>query len=103
MPKLTNEKISQLSRLLTTAITNLDEVEIFEEPNVIRLEIIKIFNSLMHEEEAIDARVRQQITSQKRTIPEGSAEWDIVYRKYYNDALRKLGVVVSPPPRRAAP
>ena len=99
MTKLSYEKISQLSRLLATAITNLDEVEIFEDPNVIRQEIIKIFNTLMREEEAMDTRVRQQITSQKRTIPEGSAEWDIVYRKYYNDALRKLGVVVSPPQR----
>lgn len=100
MPKLSYEKISQLSRLLTNAITKLDEVEIFDEPVVIRQEITKIFNSLMREEEAMDARVRQQITSQKRTIPEGSAEWDILYRKYYNDALRKLGVVVSPPERR---
>lgn len=100
MPKLSYEKISQLSRLLTTAITNLDEIEIFDEPSVIRQEITKIFNSLMREEEAMDARVRLQITSQKRTIPEGSAEWDILYRKYYNDALRKLGVVVSPPERR---
>lgn len=100
MPKLSYEKISRLSRLLTTAITRLDEVEIFEEPNTIRQEITKIFNNLMREEETMDARVRQQITSQKRTIPEGSAEWDIIYRKYYNDALRKLGVVVSPPERR---
>lgn len=100
MPKLSYEKISRLSRLLTNAITKLDEIEIFEEPVVIRQEITKIFNSLMREEEAMDARVRQQITSQKRTIPEGSAEWDILYRKYYNDALRKLGVVVSPPERR---
>lgn len=103
MSKLSYEKISRLSRLLATAITRLDEVEIFEEPNTIRQEITKIFNNLMREEEAIDARVRQQITSQKRTIPEGSAEWDIIYRKYYNDALRKLGVVVSPPERRSNP
>lgn len=100
MSKLSYEKINQLSRLLTTAITKLDEIEIFDEPAAIRQEITRILNDLMREEEAIDARVRQQITSQKRTIPEGGAEWDIVYRKYYNDALRKLGVVVGPPPRR---
>ncbi len=100
MAKLTYEKINQLSRLMTTAITELDEIEIFDEPIAIRQEITRILNSLMREEEAIDARVRQQITSQKRTIPEGGAEWDIVYRKYYNDALRKLGVVVAPLQRR---
>jgi uncharacterized protein len=43
--------------------------------------------------------VRQQILSQKRTIPEGGAEWEILYRKYYNDALRKIGVVFSSPVR----
>jgi hypothetical protein len=95
--KLTYEKINQLARLLTTALTDLDEVEIYEEPNTIRQEIIKILNDLMREEEEIDNRVRQQITSQKKTIPEGSAEWDILYRKYYSDALRKLGITVSAP------
>ena len=99
MAKLTYEKINQLSRLLMTAISDLDEVEIFEEPNAIRLEIVKILNNLMREEEEIEARVRLQITSQKRTIPEGSAEWEILHRKYYNEALRKLGITVSAPQR----
>ncbi|MGH9359860.1 MAG: DUF507 family protein [Terriglobia bacterium] len=92
--KLTPEKISQLGRVLMTAISDLDEVEIYEEPNTIRQEIIKILNNLMREEEEIDRRVRDQIASQKRTIPEGSAEWEILYKKYYADALRKLGVAV---------
>src|SRR5579875_1317171 len=92
--KLTPEKISQLARLLMTAISNLDEVEIYEEPNTIRQEIIKILNNIMREEEEIDRHVREQIASQKRTIPEGSAEWEILYRKYYTDALRKLGIAI---------
>lgn len=90
--KLTHEKIIQLSHLMMSAITELDEVEIFEEPNTIRQEIVKILNDLMREEENIDQTVRQHITSQKRTIPEGGAEWDILYRKYYTEALRKLGI-----------
>ncbi|MGH9470378.1 MAG: DUF507 family protein [Terriglobia bacterium] len=99
--KLTPEKISRLARLLTTAITDLDEVEIFEEPNTIRQEIVKILNNLMREEEEIDARVTRQITSQKRVIPEGSAEWEILYRKYYYDALRKLGITFASQTSRA--
>lgn len=100
MSKLSYEKINQISRLLSKAINDLDEIEIFEEPATIRQEITRILNDLMREEEAIEARVRQQIASQKRTIPEGGAEWDILYRKYYNDALRKLGITVGAPPRR---
>ncbi len=84
---------------MTSALEALDEVEIFDEPNNIRQEIVKILNELLMEEEKIDTGIRQQIASQKRVIPEGSGEWDILYRKYYGDALRKLGITLSAPPR----
>jgi hypothetical protein len=97
--KLTHEKVVQLSHRIMTAVEELDEMEIFDEPNTIRQEIVKNLNDLLLEEEKIDATVRLRITSQKRTIPEGGAEWDILYRKYYADELRKLGITLSPPRR----
>ncbi len=97
--KLTHEKTVKLSHEILSAIMALDEIEIFEEPNVIRLEIVKILNDLMREEEKVEEGVRNQISSQKRTIPEGSAEWEILYRKYYQEALRKLGVNFNTQPR----
>jgi hypothetical protein len=98
--KLTREKLIQLSHRITGAIDALDEVEIFEESNAIRQEIVKILTDLMREEEKIAESVRARITSQKRTIPEGGAEWDILYRKYYSDELRKLGIVPTLQSRR---
>ena len=95
--RLTHEKIIQLSHRITGAIEALDEVEIFDEPNTIRQEVVKILNDLLHEEEKIDESVRLHITSQRRIIPEGSEEWDILYRKYYSDALRKLGITLAAP------
>jgi hypothetical protein len=97
--KLTREKVVQLSHRIMTAVEELDEMEIFDEPNTIRQEIVKNLNDLLLEEEKIDAAVRLRITSQKRTIPEGGAEWDILHRKYYGDELRKLGITLSPPRR----
>jgi len=47
---------------------------------------------LVREEGRMDQMVRQKIQSQKREIAEGSAEWDILFRKYYSEELRKLGV-----------
>jgi len=41
--------------------------------------------------------VKARILSQKRSIPGGSGEGEILFRKYYNDELRKLGVVFSSP------
>ena len=96
--KLTHEKVLQLSHQMMAAIEALDEVEIFDEPNNIRQEIVKILLDLLHGEEKIDETIRQRIASQKRTIPEGGAEWDILYRKYYSDELRKLGIVPGYPP-----
>ncbi len=97
--KLSHEKLIQISHRIMGAVEALDEVEIFEEPNVIRQETVKILTDLMHEEEKIDEAVKARITSQKRTIPEGSGEWDILYRKYYTDELRKLGISFEGPPR----
>jgi hypothetical protein len=97
--KLTHEKVIQLSHRIMDALQELDEVEIFDEPNNIRQEVVKNLNVLLVEEEKIDGAVRLRITSQKRTIPEGGAEWDILYRKYYGDELRKLGITLSPPRR----
>ena len=90
--KLSHEKVLQLSHRITGAIEELDEVEIFEEPNTIRQEVVRILNDLLLEEEKIGAVVKLRINSQKRTIPEGGAEWEILYRKYYGDEMRKLGI-----------
>jgi hypothetical protein len=35
---------------------------------------------------------RQKIANQRTIILEGSQEWDILYRKYYNEEVRKLGI-----------
>jgi len=95
--KLSHEKIIQVSHRIMGAIEALDEVEIFEEPNTIRQEIVKILTELMFEEEKIGELIKSRIAAQKRTIPEGSGEWEILHRKYYNDELRKLGIVFNSP------
>jgi hypothetical protein len=97
--RLSREKVIQLSHQIASAIESLDEVEIFDELNTVRQAIVKILTDLLLEEEKIEEGVRQHINSQKRTIPEGSEEWDILFKKYYADGLRKLGIALSPPQR----
>ena len=90
--RLSHEKIIQLSHRIISAIEALDEVEFYDDLNTIRQESVKILTDLLHEEEKIDQTARQRIATHKRTIPEGGGEWEILYRKYYQDELRKLGV-----------
>ena len=70
-----------------------DMVEFLDEPNEIRLVVKKSIEQEMQLYEMIDKRASKKIESQKKTIKEGSREWDILYRKYYNEEINKLGKI----------
>jgi hypothetical protein len=44
------------------------------------------------EETKIDQAARLKVASHKKNIPEGSQEWEILYRKYYQEEVKKLGL-----------
>ncbi len=89
--RLSHDKINKLAHVVTDTLAEMDEVEFLEDRNTIRLEVRKILEELLMQEARIDQTARQKIESQKRTIIEGSEEWTILYRKYYNDEVKKLG------------
>jgi hypothetical protein len=84
--------VNKVAHVVTDALAEMNEVEFLEDRNTIRLEVRKIMEELLGQEARIDQAARQKIESQKRTILEGSQEWDILYRKYYNEEVKKLGM-----------
>ena len=88
--RLSREKVNKLSHLVTEELVRLDDLEFIEDRNTIRLEIVKILNEELKKEETLDQEARKKIASQKKTVPEGSLEWDILYRKYYSEEVKKL-------------
>jgi uncharacterized protein len=90
--RLTRDKVNKLAHVVTDAVADMDTVDFIEDRNTIRLEVRKILEELLMQEARIDQAARQKIDSQKRTILEGSQEWDILYRKYYNEEVKKLGL-----------
>ena len=90
--RVSRDKVNKVAHVVTDALAEIDAVDFIEDRNSIRLEIRKILEDLLNHEERIDQAARQKIESQKRTILEGSQEWDILYRKYYNEEVRKLGL-----------
>jgi hypothetical protein len=90
--RLSRDKVNKLAHVVTDALADLDQVDFVEDRNTVRLEVRKVLEELMNQEARVDAAARQKIESQKRTILEGSQEWDILYRKYYNEEVKKLGV-----------
>jgi hypothetical protein len=90
--RLSRDKVNVLAKAVADVLKQMDEVEFIEDPNTIRQGTRKILEDLLNQEEKIDLSARQKIESQKRTILEGSQEWDILYRKYYSEEVKKLGI-----------
>jgi len=90
--RLSRDKVNRLAHSVADALAAMDKVEFIEDPNTIRMEARRILEELLVAEEKIDLAARQKIETQKRTITEGTQEWDILYRKYYNEEVKKLGI-----------
>ena len=90
--RLTREKTVRISHRIIDLLVSVPEVDFVEDRDTIRQEIVTILSSLLKLEEQVDTEVRTKITSQKKEILEGSEEWDILYRTYYAEGLKRLGV-----------
>ncbi len=90
--RLSRDKVNKLAHVVSDALAEMSEVDFLEDRNTVRLETRKILEDLLNQEAKIDLLARQKIENQKKTILEGSQEWDILYRKYYNEEVKKLGI-----------
>ncbi len=90
--RISRDKSNKIAKAAFESMKDVEDLEFIEDPQTIRQEIRNILEKLLTEEEGIDKAARQKIESQRRTIIEGTAEWDILYRKYYNEEVKKLGI-----------
>ena len=90
--RVSRDKLNKVAHVVSDALAEMNEVDFLEDRNPIRLEVRRLLEELLNQEAKIDAAARQKIESQRRTIIEGTQEWDILYRKYYNEEVKKLGI-----------
>ena len=90
--RISRDKLNKLAHTVADTLAEIDEVGFLEDRNTIRQEARKILEQLLLEETKIDQAARLKISSQRKIIQEGTQEWDILYRKYYNDEVRRLGI-----------
>jgi len=93
--KLSRDKVTDMSHKIVSALRKGRALRVRKDPNEIRLEIVKEITAILTTEEKVDHAARQKIRSQKREIPEGSEEWDLLLRRYYAEELKKLGIDLS--------
>ncbi len=93
--RLSREKVNFLARQILDSLFENDEVEFLSESNEIRLSVVKTLEEELKLYDLIDKRAIEKIQSQKKAIEEGSREWEILYRKYYNEEISKLGTFLE--------
>ena len=93
--RLTREKIVRISHQLVDLLVQSNEVEFVEDRDTIRQHMVQTMTNILREEEKIEVKVRKRITSQKKEILEGSEEWDVLFRKYYSEELRRAGIAAA--------
>ncbi len=90
--RISRDKLNKIAHTVADTLAEIDEVDFLEDRNTIRQEARKALEKLLTDELKLDQAARLKISSQRKIILEGSQEWDILYRKYYQDEVKKLGL-----------
>ena len=85
--RLSHEKMVHLSHVIVQSLAATEGLDLTQPVNDVRNRILTALRDELRRDAEIETRVRRKISSQKRNIPEGSPEWDILYRKYYEDEI----------------
>jgi hypothetical protein len=88
MSRLSESRISHLAHLLVDGVR---QARLGEFPNQGRAlaETKRVLQEYFQREDQLDDIVRQKIQSLSRHVPAGSREWDVLYRKYFEEESRK--------------
>jgi len=90
--KLSRDKVNDISHKIVTALRRSRDFRLKRDPNDVRLQLVKVITELLHAEDKVDRAARTKIRTQKRDIPEGTEEWDLLHKRYYAEELKKLGI-----------
>lgn len=87
---ISEDRQSHLAHLITDAIWQDDLVDYTDDEMAVRI-AKKAIAEFVTEDEDIDRKAREKVGSLKRGVIEGSPEWDVLYRKYYEEERGKRG------------
>ncbi len=87
--RLSEDRISHLSHLIMDALAKSGAAAPLGAPEKALREIKRTFTEELAFDDEVDDTVRRTIRSLSRRVPEGSPEWDVLYRKYREEELRR--------------
>jgi hypothetical protein len=93
--KLSRDKLTDISHKLIATLRKARQFRLKKDQNEVRLQIVSALTDILTVEDKADRAARTKIKSQKREVPEGSEEFDLLHRRYYAEELKKLGIDLS--------
>jgi len=87
--KLSRGKINFITKLIVDTIENDDELDYAGELSQLRLKVFNTIKGELEYFEEMEENAREKIRSIKKNIPEGSQEWQILFRKYCRETMEK--------------
>ncbi len=91
--KLSRNKVNFLASLLTEYIKNNEDLDYNGDIGDVRMKIFHIIMDELRVFNRIEEDAKERVRSQKRSVPEGSREWEILFRKYAFEELERLGKI----------
>lgn len=90
--RVSRDKLNKMAHMVADGLAETPECDFLEDRNTIRQEARNALEKLLTDEMKVDQAARNKIATQRKIILEGSQEWDILYRKYYNEEVKRLGL-----------
>lgn len=91
--RFSDDRINHIAHLVSDGIWDDDLVDFKDEDKALH-EIKRVLGEYLHVEDEADTAARNKIRSLSRDVPEGSREWDILYKQYFEEEVKKKGFFV---------
>lgn len=88
MSRLSESRISHLAHLIVDGLSKGDLANFANQGRALG-ETKRVLNEFFQSEDQLDDMIRQKIQSLSRRVPPGSREWDVLYRKYLEEEMRR--------------
>ena len=86
---LSEDKANHLAHVILTTIKNYPGAKVTGNDERVLKAIKQVVTAELVQEQEIDRTVKAKLASYSRGIIEGSAEWDVLYRKTFEEETRK--------------
>ncbi|MBI5969609.1 MAG: DUF507 family protein [Deltaproteobacteria bacterium] len=91
--RFSDDRITHIAHLVASGIWDDDLVDWKDEDKALH-EIKRVLNDYLRSDDEADTLARNKIRSLSRDVPEGSREWDILYKQYFEEEVKKKGFFV---------